>query len=332
MAAPRHTRSSVRSSAMTRRSPLPGPAARTGRLLAVAVAAIVVLAACNDDDDTATPATLRARDTVATVAATTVGPSTSTSTSTGATTTVAGATVGTVSVVTVSSAASSTTAPGTPTTLTGSGNVVEREYPLTGFQGVDVSSSFTVSITRADAFRVAVKADDNIFERLVIEVRDGALHIGVAPNTTLQNVHLEATVTMPELGSLDVSGAVNATLTGFATTVDRSFEAAGASSITTVAPFAAGHLGVDAAGGSHLTLTGTASQATVQLSGGSVVDAFALTAATAGFELSGGSEASMTVSTSIDTAELSGGSNLTYRGSPTLGSVETSGGSQIQSG
>jgi hypothetical protein len=317
---------------MTPRLRRSGPAALAGRVLAVAAAAVLVLAACNDDDDTTTPATLRANDTGSTVAATTVGPSTSTSTTTAAaTTTVAGATVGTVSVVTASSASPPTTTP-TPTTLTGSGNVVEREYPLTGFDGVDASSSFTVSITRADAFRVAIKADDNIFDRLLVDVVDGHLRIGVLPNTTLQNVHLEATVTMPELASLDASGAVDATVTGFASTVDRTFDATGASSITTAAPFAAGNLGVDAAGGSHVTLTGTATEATVQLSGGSVIDAFALTAATAGFELSGGSEASMTVTQSIDTAELSGGSNLTYKGSPTLGSIETSGGSQIHSG
>ena len=321
----RRARSSVRSCRMSLRA---RPLARVGLAL---VAGLLVLAACNDDDDTATPATLRPTETAATVAAPTVGPSTSTTTSTAPAATVT-STVGTVSVVTAAGASTSSTAPATPTTLTGSGNVVEREYPLSGFTGIDVSSSFTASITRGDAFRVAIKADDNIFDRLQVDVADGHLRIGVVPNTTLHNVHLEATVTLPELSSLDVAGAVRATVAGFASVVDRSFDASGASSVTAVAPFAAANLTLGGSGGSRYTFTGAAAQANVELSGGSTVDAFALTAATGVFELSGGSEASMSVTNSIDSADLSGGSTLTYRGSPTLGSVETSGGSRIQAG
>jgi hypothetical protein len=334
MALPRRARSSVRSSVMSPRDPTGrsavAPTRRRETRPAVAVGAaclagLLVLAACNDDDDTATPATLRPSDSVATVAATTVTTATPASTDPGATTTATTA-------ATTAASASSTTVPGTPTTLTGSGNVVEREYPLADFTDVDASSSFTVAITRADAFRVAVKADDNIFERLVVEVVDGTLRIGVAPETTLRNVHLEATVTMPELSSLEASGGVTATLTGFASTVDRSLELAGASTVTAAAPFAAEDLEVDAAGGSTVTLTGTATEATVQLSGGSELDAAALTVDTAEFELSGGAEATMTVTSSIESAELSGGSQLTYLGTPALGSIETSGGSQVSAG
>jgi hypothetical protein len=303
------------------------PGRRTLAIAVLGLAALAVLSACDGDDDAAPPATLRPVDTAATVAS-----ASTTTTGAGSSTTTAGATTtgSATTASTTATSASSSTAPGTPTTIKGSGNVVERDYPLSGFTGVEASSSFTVSITRADDFEVTVKADDNVFDRLVVEIRQGALHIGVAPETTLQDVHLEATVTMPELTSLETAGAVEATVTGFATTVDRSIEAAGASTVTFAAPFAADGLQVEASGGSIVTLTGTANEATVSLSGGSQLDAEDLTADTAEFELSGGSEAEMTVTSTIDTAELSGGSRVTYHGSPTLGAVETSGGSQIE--
>ena len=57
---------------------------------------------------------------------------------------------------------------------------------------------------------------------------------------------------------------------------------------------------------------------------GGILDGKALTTGIFTADLSGGSEATITVLTRIASAQLSGGSQLTYSGSPSLGTVDTS--------
>jgi hypothetical protein len=47
-------------------------------------------------------------------------------------------------------------------TITGSGNVVSQEETISGFDNVDISSSFKVDITQGDAFSAVVRVDDNL--------------------------------------------------------------------------------------------------------------------------------------------------------------------------
>jgi hypothetical protein len=293
-------------------------------LVSVPVVLMFAVAACSDDDSASPPATLRVT--------TAASGETTAATTTAATATGTGTSGPSSSASSSSAPGSSTTIATTPTTIKGSGTIVSRDYPLENFTGVDAASGFVVTITHAEIFHVTVKADDNVFDRLIVDVMDDHLRLGVAPNTTLQNVHLEATVTMPELESLETSGAVEATVNGFTSVVDRSVDASGASQVGVDASFAAKGLELTAGGGSQLTFAGRADEVTLELSGGSVLDGKALATGDFSAELSGGSEATITVNTSIDNVELSGGSRLTYSGSPRLGDVETSGGSTVEKG
>ena len=99
-----------------------------------------------------------------------------------------------------------TVAPGTPTTIVGSGTVTERVFPLDGFRGVSASHGFRVTVTVAETFSVTVAADDNAFERLDVRVEDDTLVLGVLPETTLDDVTLTATVTLPALVAIDGAG------------------------------------------------------------------------------------------------------------------------------
>jgi hypothetical protein len=277
----------------------------------IVLAAGLVVTACSDDDDDDTEATL-ATSSPSTGSATDSSTDASASTS-GGDTTASASTTSTAGGDTTSTAASSSSGPPdtTPTTITGSGNVVSRDYPLADFTRVDVSSAFTVEVGGADVFQVTVEADDNVFDRLVVEVVDGELRIGVANNTTLQDVQLSASVLLPVLEGLEVSGAVDATVT----------------------PNSTASLEVEATGASTVTISGEAEELTIDLSGASTFDGRNLTAVVLSeAELSGASDAEVTVTGRLDSVEASGGSELVYFGDPEVGEVETSGGSSVEPG
>ena len=60
----------------------------------------------------------------------------------------------------------------------GSGNIVEREVSISGVKGVHLSGSGTVEITIGKTEELIIRGDDNIIERLDIEIHKGILELG----------------------------------------------------------------------------------------------------------------------------------------------------------
>ena len=87
-------------------------------------------------------------------------------------------------------------------------------------------------------------------------------------------------------------------------------------------------LGIDLSGGSQVTMTGQATDLTLSGSGGSIMRLGDLQANNATVDYSGGSQGTVNLNGKLDIS-LSGGSQLHYKGNPTLGTVDSSGGSII---
>jgi hypothetical protein len=212
--------------------------------------------------------------------------------------------------------------------ITGSGHTETRTYDLADFQSLAVSHTFSVAVTRGDAFSVSVTADDNVFDDIVIEKQGTRLEIGLRSRVAIIGaVTLEATVTMPALTGVDLSGASRATLSGFTSTGAVALNASGASRFS--GDLGAGTLNIELSGASRADITGQADVATLRASGASRLSLSGLVLKTTTVDLSGASNADVNVSGSIDRVTVSGGSKLTYGGGGTLGSVTTSGASSV---
>jgi hypothetical protein len=197
--------------------------------------------------------------------------------------------------------------------VTGSGNIVTQavDYLVeSGFDKLDVSDGFTVSIRQSGGYGVVIRIDDNLEKYLEVAKKGSTLNIGLKPNrpSTLRNATLQADVTMPELTGLDMSGGSHCTASGFESTRALRFELSG---------------------GSGVTFSGSAGDVTIDASGGSQVDLSSFVAANADVETSGGSQVTVNVTGRLD-ADASGGSKVYYLGSPTLGLIDESGGAEIR--
>jgi hypothetical protein len=197
---------------------------------------------------------------------------------------------------------------GLVSSLTGSGNVVTQEEAITGFDKLDVSQGFKVTVSQGDTFRVIIRVDDNLIEHMQV-VKDGStLKIGLKPGRSfrLENATLEADVTMPELTGADLAGGGH--LGGDVETGDLTF---------------------NLSGGSHVTLSGSAGNLTVDANGGSHAKLADLAVVDAKVEASGGSHVTVHPSGRLD-AVARGGSHVKYLGSPSLGTMDLDGSSFIQ--
>jgi len=230
--------------------------------------------------------------------------------------------------------------------LTGSGNVETRQFDYSDFTQVDVGSAFTFEIVQSNSYGVSVTADDNLFEYIQVSKVGETLKIGLKTITSLGPVTLRAAVSMPQLHGLDASGATHGTISNFRSTEKAEFDISGASRVEfssisagnvelnisgasgVTGDLIAGNVDLDLSGASSVQLEGSANDIEVDAGGASRVRLGDFSSNNVDISLSGASSATVNPSGRLD-ADLSGGSKLTYIGEPTMGTINTSGGSSL---
>ncbi len=210
--------------------------------------------------------------------------------------------------------------------LIGSGNIITVEKDFEDFTEVHAAYGCTLTVTQADTYSIAIRIDDNIEDFLIVEKQGDALFISLDPHSCYTDITFEADVTMPDIEELRVSGGSDGTISGFDFDHGIALNASGGSDVT--GSITAGDISFAIFGGSSAALEGSAEILDINVSGGSTLDLEDLPAVDAAVAISGGSDATITVSGTIEGA-VSGGSTLYYFGDPTSVDVAVSGGSEI---
>ncbi len=211
----------------------------------------------------------------------------------------------------------------------GSGNVVTKEMPFADFTAVEAHNAFDVEIVQSDSFGVSVRVDDNVFDLLDVSKEGNTLRLGLKQGVSLGgDVTLEASITMPELAGLELSGASRASVSGFRSSGDLTIRLSGASSVD--GEVEAGNTDINTSGASKAVLEGSGTGLTIEGSGASSLDLAGFTVDTAAVTLSGASDATLNAQERIDPVDVSGASRLRYLNDPSLGNVRSSGASTVE--
>lgn len=187
------------------------------------------------------------------------------------------------------------------------GTPATKNYPINGaYTKLDVSNAFDVTVSD-QVTDVVVTVGELAHDRVVVRVVNGELQIGFKPNT---NYSGKATAVIPAavLRKLDLSGA--SSFTGDLRGDDVDIELSGAS--TYRGTVEATELDIDLSGASDAILSGACqTKMEIDLSGASTLKAANLSAMSVYGEMSGASDADVTVCSDLN-VELSGASTLTY--------------------
>ncbi len=210
--------------------------------------------------------------------------------------------------------------------MAGSGNVVSQPRDVQGFNQVEVAGPFRVDIVQSGTFTVTVSADDNIIDHIQTAADGGRLRIYLDTPVRSTGATLRASVGMPAISALALSGAAQSTVNGFQTPADLTVDMSGASRLT--GQIQALNARIGASGASSATLQGTANSLILNGSGASSLDMGALQTSDAQVNLSGASNATVNARGRLDVT-VTGASRLTYTGNPTLGTTNVSGGSSL---
>lgn len=212
----------------------------------------------------------------------------------------------------------------------GAGNLKTETKQFSNFAKVDVSSGFDVTITKSETYKVVVTASERIVDNIVVSKSDNTLNIHLQPGTVFSGSTLKAEISMPRLDGVVFSGGTRGTANGFNTSLEFTVELTGASTFE-IDSFLLSDLNVEVSGASTFNAHGTGHNLVAVVSGACTLNFEGFHVNDANVELSGASHATVYVSGRLDVT-ASGFSSLQYLGNPTLGTIETSGGSSVTKG
>ena len=228
------------------------------------------------------------------------------------------------------------------------GPTITVHYVFTDFTRIEIGHAFELEITQADIHTVQIMASESLLERVKVTQTGDKLEID------LENLFFHSyrsprvKITMPELKGLYLSGASEGSVSGFkssdnfelilsgASELDMDMETGAFISELSGASEVSGYLkatscDIDMTGASRIELSGSGGNVRLEASGASEAELGDFTVNDADIRFSGASDGIMHINGRLD-ADLSGASTLEYSGSPTLGDLELSGGSELEPG
>lgn len=211
--------------------------------------------------------------------------------------------------------------------IDGSGVPETTTYDFESFDALDISSAFEAEVEITDGPpTVEITVDDNLTDRLEVDVDNGELNIGMDGPVDF-GVDPTVKITMPALVDLELSGAASATVDGLEAE-DLTVDLSGASDAELTGSVT--DLTVDSSGASDFELVGSAATLDLELSGASSAELSDADLGEAAVDLSGASNASFGDVERV-TGDLSGASNIEVPDGADV-SVETSGASNVERG
>jgi hypothetical protein len=209
----------------------------------------------------------------------------------------------------------------------GSGQIIDQDIEISGFTGISAQGKFVLELVQADNFKVTVSTDDNLINRLLFELEEETLRIGIQAPANFFPTSLKITIGMPRIYTLNISGGTQVVMTGFKSTFNFDLKAAEGSTVDGILD--AGNCSFDVSKTSRVTLKGSALSLDLNASGSSRLDLTDFILNSARVYLKEESEADLNVNGLTD-IKLEGDSRVYYLGNPKFGNTSISGGSFMQ--
>lgn len=208
-------------------------------------------------------------------------------------------------------------------------NVQKRE--VHSFHDVDISGGVDLYLTQGGEEAVAVSAGDpEVRDRIRTEVSDGVLRIYLDNRGfhwgNLSSRHMKAYVSFKNISHLTATGGSDVYLQDVIKAENLKLDLSGGSDLS--GKMVIGELSIYQSGGSDSHVSGSANRLLIHASGGSDYHGYDLSADNCKVEVSGGSDAFLTVNKEL-TASASGGSDVHYRGNGVVRESHASGSGSI---
>lgn len=176
--------------------------------------------------------------------------------------------------------------------IEGSGKLETRSFDLRGWNALRLDGAMDIEVEVGGDHAASVTLDDNLFDNLVLEVRDGTLVVDWREECDADD-RARLKLTTPGFASLEINGAGD-------------LKAAG---------FAGGRFGLRVRGAGDVDLAGRVDDLDIRVDGAGDIDAAGLAARNVEVVIAGAGDVDVSASDSFD-GSVQGAGDITYRGDP----------------
>ena len=210
-----------------------------------------------------------------------------------------------------------------------SNEITSVEYSFSGYSGLQVSGNFEAYVRFSNSEeRIEIEANEDLQDKILVSKEGNILKIRLKNNVSIRgNAMLKAYITTSEISNFQTSGNSLIELENLLVTENISLQASGNSRFS--GNVEAERLNADATGNSVLDVYGLTTNINAQLEGNSLMKDYDLFSENLTLRMSGGSEAFLSVSNTID-VDASGNSELNYKGDAEIIRERLSGNSKIR--
>lgn len=174
----------------------------------------------------------------------------------------------------------------------GSGVIKTDQRNIIGFKKIKAQDAIELSVVVTNGYSVVLKGDEAVLPSVITELKGDTLVISIKDKTDIKS-KINVSITIPELTSLELLGAVHAT----------------------VKDLKSDEFKIDATGASSAEIAGQAKSLKIKAVGASSVNAEDLKADKADAGAVGASKITVTASDELS-ADATGASSVTYVGEP----------------
>jgi len=191
----------------------------------------------------------------------------------------------------------------------GKGASVDRNFTVSGFNGIDVSGGFDVILVQGDAEGVVLTAQENLFEHITVKVDQGTLKI-YTENNIMATQPMKARITYKSIDNLKVSGGGDVTGETPLNVPRLDLTLSGGGDLTTA--INTDELSCHISGGGDASISGNIKKYDMDLSGGGDIQS-EVTAGGVYFDISGGGDVTLKCrdKATEGNIKISGGGDLT---------------------
>jgi len=219
--------------------------------------------------------------------------------------------------------------------VNGTEKMEEKEFELSNFEHIAINNLMEATIVQSDEFKIVVNTNENVIEYLELNVEDNTLNLKMKSGIFYKGVICKATVYMPKLNKIELSGIAKINIEKFRTE-EISLDLYGNTrfkgdiDVKKLLVQSSGSVR-HSTGNIKLELKGSAAYANVQMSGESVLTGKDLTVKVLELDSKGPSKITLGVTDSIK-GELEGASKVIYYGNPAVDNVYISGFAEVKQG
>lgn len=207
-----------------------------------------------------------------------------------------------------------------PNVVRGGGPQGSDDRSVSSFTAVtlEVPLSAEITVSPSSTASVQLSGSQNIISKIKTEVKDGTLRIFLPEGVYISDGgETKATISMPALRGLDISGSSNALVKGLVSGDKLDIEVSGSGDIK-MENVRVQELDADLSGSGNLEISaGTAGKASYDISGSGSVRCFGVVSQDVEAGVSGAGSMQVNAASNLD-VDISGAGNVDYKGNPRI--------------